>query len=380
MLLGIYGRVPDPPYQCSTGNCTYADVATLGFCSACQNVTAQSTWHVDTSFDPKKGAPSTNRCNITTPGGFNLTADSGRAGGASSWWIKLDSQARFSMGDNSALIDMALVTGSGSESTKAAEDGSTVMECQMRLCERIYSGFNVTNGSPNKPAVATRALNYTGNEQREANSSNSKTAVLFSSIPDSDRRNSSYWIMANDMRAITQTMVDLFTTTLYTESASMAFDSNVSDKAAGQLAKFNIARLLYDAPDISQLMASVAESMTVHVRGHNDTTAVAVRGQAFSLETYIRVSWAWFVLPAGLVVAAILLLQGAVLVNRGGRQGRLWKSSVLPYLYCPVQGVTLCHTGDEQFKLSQMTTGARNVKVRLASGGNDGALRLVSSP
>ncbi|KAK4044229.1 hypothetical protein C8A01DRAFT_31542 [Parachaetomium inaequale] len=359
MLLGIYGRVPDPPYTCSTGNCTYADVATLGFCSACQDVTAQSTWQVDDSFDPKKGAPSTSHCNITTPGGFNLTADSGLAGGGSSWWIKLDSQARFTRGDFNGIIDMALATGSGSVSTRAAEDGATVMECQMRLCERIYSGFNVTNGSPNTPAVATRELNYTGIEQREGSSSNSNTAVYFSSIPSSDR-NLSYWMIANDMKAITKTMVDLFTTTLYTESASMAFDSNVSDKAAAALAKFNIARLLYDTPDISQLMDSVAESMTVHIRGHNVTTAVVVSGRAFSLETYIR---------------------GAVLVNRGGReQGRLWKSSSLPYLYCPVRGVTLCRAGDEDLKLSQMNTGARKVKVRLASGGGDGALNLVSPP
>ena len=80
---------------------------------------------------------------------------------------------------------------------------------------------------------------------------------------------------------------------------------------------------------LTTMMAQVAASLTRLAIDSNSTT---VSGQAGISQPHVRVRWAWFILPAALVVATITFLTFTILMTKKHR-APLWKCSVLTYLF-----------------------------------------------
>jgi hypothetical protein len=138
---------------------------------------------------------------------------------------------------------------------------------------------------------------------------------------------------------------------------------------------FDISNVLYQTANLSRLVDNLAERMTEYMRSIN-STRITMPGEALRQETYIRARWPWFILPAGLVVCTAFVLQATILTNRA-RRGPVWKSSSLPYLFHPIDGITPAELQDLE-RLSEMETGAQKMSARLGRLEDERLKLLVS--
>ena len=401
--MGVYGIPGNPSFTCSTGNCTFPDMPSLGVCGSCKDVTADS----QSECGPGDGANILTNCNFTSPSGFRLTAVFGESGSATTYWTKLNSVASTSPSnistsvprDTSAhLISFAVVKGPEDDDGRAIDDGRTISECSLRLCERTYKSFRVVNGKMDTPSFTTKDVNSTSNLIGNVPT---VTYLIYNTLP-ATAKSSTYVINGADYTAISSTLVTLFNATLYSDNAALNGGGINAPDNTQLLRGFDIANALYGYADLSELVDNVSHRMSDFMQSANatslsyeaasddaadddaaiaaraiDATANRVSGTGSDGETYVHVSWLWFILPAGLVLAAALFLLLTMLANRSGGGGRIWKSSSLPYLYHPLAGETLegLHGAE---RLAVMRARARATSVRLARI-EDGQLRLLVS-
>ncbi|KAF4633887.1 hypothetical protein G7Y89_g4233 [Cudoniella acicularis] len=167
MLMGIYGQQGDTIYTCSTGNYTFPNTETLGFC-ACQNVKNDSRIHCGSPIS--SGIPPgavTSTCKITTPGGLSLTNTASQK-----WWTLLNSvtwqefpleEYNLKMGNNrTSLARLAILINFGNtwETNIGGQlsVNATVTECSIQLCERVYRALNVTSAIEDVSSFTTHEL------------------------------------------------------------------------------------------------------------------------------------------------------------------------------------------------------------------------------
>ena len=83
------------------------------------------------------------------------------------------------------------------------------------------------------------------------------------------------------------------------------------------------------ATNLSHVASNVAASLTqLGLKLSNET----ITGNVTTVETYVRVSWAWLILPIALEVLAVFLLVVTIILTRIEKIP-LWKSSILAVLY-----------------------------------------------
>ncbi|KEZ41920.1 hypothetical protein SAPIO_CDS6623 [Scedosporium apiospermum] len=379
ILMGIYGKAGDPHFSCPTGNCTFPDLSTLGVCASCEDVTAESK----SKCAPGNGASIISTCNVTTPGGFQLSATYGKGSSATSYWTNLNSTAARGNGSVS-LATFALMKGPP-DKHGAVNDERTVSECSIRFCERTYRAFRVTDGSPDAPSYNFRDINMTSVLSIE--NAPTATYVGYGTLPATDKPTNSFVINSADFNAISATLIALFTTSRYSDNAQ---DSSGGLDERG----FDISNTLFQSTNLSHLMDNLADRMSDYIRSVTATdlvfindavddaaaminaTTVTVEGISFREETYVHVSWPWFILPAGVVFAAAVFLLLTIIVNRASR-GQIWKSSILPYIYHPLSGEMVAEQNSLE-KLGEMSERASRTRARLFRY-EDGHLRLAVS-
>ncbi|GAP87558.2 hypothetical protein SAMD00023353_0900210 [Rosellinia necatrix] len=153
----IGGQTTPPIAMCTSGNCTWASIATLGVCSACMNVTLQIEVEC-----PRDESANLSRCYYTFPSGGNLSAVAFTPGGAGA-----KQPTRW---NSSATFPPSLVEGSPMENETAAlasfnaiqivGDGSSTAllqnpiawQCALAFCEKIYRNVTAENGLVRFPA------------------------------------------------------------------------------------------------------------------------------------------------------------------------------------------------------------------------------------
>lgn len=143
--------------------------------------------------------------------------------------------------------------------------------------------------------------------------------VMELQAPDSWSGNKSFIINVNDLRSIIMLFGDLFNDDLMLHDEYDHGDGTAY-----------ITNTLYKADNLSKTIDNIATSMTNNIRQDQNSTQVI--GQAFKDETFIRVRWPWFILPATLVFLTALILQATIMINYRCK-AMLWKSSILPLLY-----------------------------------------------
>ncbi|KAK3073299.1 hypothetical protein LTR53_005251 [Teratosphaeriaceae sp. CCFEE 6253] len=88
---------------------------------------------------------------------------------------------------------------------------------------------------------------------------------------------------------------------------------------------------------LSHISDNVAASLT---KLGWDMSTDTLTGNITTTEVYVLVRWEWLILPIVLEVAAVAFLLAAAILT-GSRKVKLWKSSVLPYLYHGLEQETL---------------------------------------
>lgn len=112
-------------------------------------------------------------------------------------------------------------------------------------------------------------------------------------------------------------------------------------------------------------MASIAQSMTDHMRLMDRGNSSAATGQVWLSQTCVRVEWAWLILHAVLVVLCFVFVALTVVVSHKHARGRIWKSSSLALMYRMLEGQITEKVGmiDD---IELIEERARRLKLRLS--------------
>ena len=316
LLAGVFSQPIDPrAYEtCSSSNCTWPATASLGICSSCQNVTAESGPKCD---ENDKGVNVENwSCDYTTPSGISLRATTGPAPGASRFYTMLNATGIPSplifgadIGPQFAFLARfgILRIGSPDDTTTALPDSGRVDECYLFWCKSTYTPTSTFANGSRFFNTSRETLYYDKRFNRH-----------YATLID-EKNTTSYPINVPDVVGTGNMLEKLFTTSLGSELTQVSQDES-----------FSIAKLLYKTPNITSLFDHIALSMTTRLRSGRNTSQVS--GQAWHNETYIHVEWAWFALPAVLAVSAITMLGFTAFVSKHRGPG-LWRASVLPYMF-----------------------------------------------
>jgi hypothetical protein len=128
---------------------------------------------------------------------------------------------------------------------------------------------------------------------------------------------------------------------------------------------------------INKTIARVADFLTKHVRENGDASnSASASGTVFLNETFIRVRWAWFTLPASLALFTLVFFVYTLFetARHGGHTN--WKSSPLALLFHGLDAETLeryRHLDD----LDEMGKKAKEAIVQLQKE-DKGGWRLVA--
>lgn len=375
------GRTGDPVFTCTSGNCSFPEVATLAVCSSCYE-SVDFTTVCDGSPDNEQ------ICNMTTPSGLVVKRASGvltQEPGSNflpfeqeyPWWMLL-STARGKPDNDSGLIFGKFAVWKNTTSDR-------ITECNLRLCERVYSPFHVTKGKANSTAFAIHELIESVDEVSVANSNDD---LMFVQSTENGKK---YAVDSGGVGGILLSLFLNFDVALLSDAGPSLLGSEGS--------VYGLEYGIYESENITTLAGNLSDRLTDYLRtadpvsisinnntmGGNVTidNVSIIPSTAFQTETYIQVTWVWFVLPSGLVLVTTVLFALTVSYHRSTHKA-LWKSSSLPYLYHPLQSEDNAggRFGDRLNSLnsiSQMERMAVDTKVRFAEV-YDRRLVLVTTP
>lgn len=304
--MGMFGQLTSQPYACSTGNCSYPAINTLGVCSTCLNVTSQSTMGDWADVDDGTRVKQTRY--VATPGGFNLSVTRGMVSATRTYNTLLSAAASNPVYDIDLpdIMSFAMYRSAADSFSSPIELGpdSQTYECSLRFCERSYTHLQVVNGTANTPDMTAADFGTVGSKDGN-----------YALFPSGLEPGLTYWVSIVDYDSLAEELQDMFTTTMPSAYGSTAYDMMAT-------------QLWTKTADIAQVFGNMSESMTRYIRTAN---ATGVAGEAFHQEVYVRVRWAWCSLPAALAVMAALLQVVTISVNRSGGL-RAWKDSALPFV------------------------------------------------
>ena len=419
-LLGLGTASSTLNINCPSGNCTFDLSDTLGFCSACSDVTAQVTKVCDEI--PKTDSTSGTNCTYTLPGNLNLEAvdeqvpdDFGSAEAFSpdfrrttnmsvlplhryeTLWAN-DPEVVQSFEDPDYTIskpaktlfqgvaDPILGFGRilfGTSKNPASAIGSNVMptatECALYWCVQTLN-TSIQNGVLNQTVVRTWS-----------NSSANDTSDVYLSPYTSGsylggrHTANDYYVSPMSNVPLARFLENAFNATLralqmpgmgYTEEELLDLSIYSSD----------IAQALWHVDDLDSLMNNLADRMTDALRNlySDPVTDAADLGKVYTTQTYVHVTWPWLILPVALVIASCIVLLAAI-ISSSRHQTIVWKSSSLAVLF---HGLASAGAGGGEGGVAggvahsmyrkEMEMTAEEMKVRLAET-VDGDIRLVQT-
>lgn len=317
---GLSSGPPGPPFQCASGNCNWPAFASLGICSTCVNVTAEThrrcysaltDSHNITrlfSVDPEEfwgwrviGGLS---CNYTTPQGLNLWAGVGGSGS-----IIANSTAKANTNGDAPGAEITRIAIVYAEIDSSINDkdsfGMAVQECSLFWCGRRYAGVRVVDGALQTGDIDILHLEHDTAAKETIRWIYQPIQALFD--PTGYDFNTSITISKDDFGAISRFLTDLFTDDfnfVYGESAPRLMDS---------------------------LASAMSDSMRTSPYG------TQLQGTAILSVTFIHVQWGYLSLPVILIICTCALLAWTIITTQKSRSGSssvpLWKSSSLALLF-----------------------------------------------
>ncbi|KAK8073452.1 hypothetical protein PG994_004351 [Apiospora phragmitis] len=262
ITLALYGEPQLPDLPCPGSLCQYPSFAPLGVTSDCQDVTELSRRDCT-----KSTHDSVQYCNVTTPGGFILPAESGASdksemAGTSEGNKTLYDDGNGNTTDGAVLLKLGIIQYRSNSSN--LRDGMHILECMLKLCAVEYTGWNVTHG----------------------------TMYNFSAV---------------------------------VPNTTVLQDNNVDDMVS--IIESDPAFSHNRIPNISATVTGVATAVSYRmIAGPN---ANITRVPVLNDEVIIVVRWVWISLPATLVCASCLFL--LLIIYRTNRaENLIWKSSLTP--------------------------------------------------
>lgn len=328
--------------HCPTGRCEYPDIATLGVCTACEDITGvaeqecQPFTSTSTRWDEWKAsldAASVNQssiyasvpadCSYSTPSGLQFTPD---------WLYSFQSDNRFTVvrspftsvtskaevnkhpGAIASVItakypfeDVIYTAANSSEFEHKPE----ITHCVVTLCERLYTRNTVTVGNRMLQPSRSQVLKVEDIHTWPHRLIPAEGTKTFS-------HNASYVIGPFAYASLISYLADVLNTTVYGTLSS----SGEHEPYAG------LGPIIYNSGSVADSFSHMATSMTNQIR--SSVEATHVRGLVIRTETFIHVRWPWILVPTFLVAMSLVFFLSTAVRSRS--QPVLWKSSIFPLL------------------------------------------------
>jgi hypothetical protein len=332
VMNGLYAIDKTVAFYCMTANCTWPTFYTLGVCGSRTNVTGQT----NAKCDPPGRSVG---CNYTLPSGVKLRSyrwQSSGGGGITS----LNATTKPTGNFTDRLVDFGIIRiqqGGGDY------DSPEAFDCSLSWCAKRYSGVVVSAGKVTTPEIRSWPLGLP-EERYTRNATWMSPFNISENAKDFDGPNRTFTINTNDHKTLQEWLTDTLFRTQNQEA---------------------VARALFSQPDIPQVVANIATSMTNNIRGARNATMV--EGIAFREETYIHVDWAWLVLPGIVVLMGVVLLAATAWSGRG-ESDMLWKNSVLATVFMQTRGWDSLRAG----RWSDMDSQAKSIKGKLERNEGEG--------
>ncbi|KAJ5593220.1 hypothetical protein N7537_010124 [Penicillium hordei] len=316
---GLYGVNTSEPFTCP-GECRWTDsYISIGFKAECRNVT-QETMQAATCSG---GKFSLQRCNMTTPGGINISTRYGFTDLATSYYMNATSLVKFDPANPGLRDTFPEIARFGIY--RSSPDYNFIMrdinitECSLFLTAYEYTGAkaNGSDFSANRREVDFGmknpwALLPDGRESKFQHVYTNETTSGDTHIP-----------------ALGMSYAGLYAVVNFFQSTTMAtewVDGNYDNTNLG------VAATLSGDVDLGDRFNKMATAMTNYLRyGPNTQPA---HGERIQSEPYVSIRWGYFIVPIVTEGLAILFAIFSILSNRQSRHVPLWKSSTLAVLAC----------------------------------------------
>ena len=411
----------NPSFDCPTGNCTFEPYYTVGVCSDCNDITSQVvvSKNCDVCRTPDSGyqgdtcTQSLPNVNITiTQCDYNGVLFDSSTKSSAEFISSLQPPLHLSFQGTyfQAMMYSASQNGCpGQSASFFSKNGSCLraVECGLYPCVRGYNGA-VNSGNFTESLVSTEPMPLASSSftvdypfcfyaLRVGCVSQEGTHALKAqgySISDGQE-----WLQYNcssrvdNAKTIPDQCIYEFN---YAPAQALAvnfqtgfFDGNVTEANVGFVDQVNgqvQLQVLFDSgkntlESINATMARVADFLTKYVRENGDASnSASAPGTAFQNETFLRVRWAWFTLPAALALFTLIFFVYTLIEIAGHERHTNWKSSPLALLFHGLDAETL-----ERYRrldlLDEMDEKAKEVNVQLQGGGQgdgQGGWRLAA--
>jgi hypothetical protein len=398
------GRPGDsnPSFDCPTGNCTFEPYYTVGICSHCNDITSQVVVSkgCDVCRTPDSGYQG-DSCTQTLPDA-NLTLTQCDYSGIvfiSSTGISadyspsppLDLSFRRSF-FQAMMYSLGQKGCPGTNAPYFSESGSCLraVECGLYPCARAYTGV-VTGGNFTEKSVSTYpmplASPFTVYDPNclyalrlgcvTGNGKNTLKSQGYSFTGGQD------WLQYNCSSRVqnAKTIPDhciyefnyIPANALTVNFQEGFFDGTLKSADVGSIDQLSGSvqlQVLYDSGNntlssINNTMRRVADFLTTYVRENGDeSNSAPAPGTMFQSETFIRVRWAWFTLPAASALSTLIFFMYTLVEIARCEGSTNWKSSPLALLFHGLDAET-----QERYSrlddLDEMDEQAKKVNVRL---------------
>ncbi|KAJ5933900.1 hypothetical protein N7454_006229 [Penicillium verhagenii] len=333
---------------CSSGNCTYPDFVTLGFCSHCENVTSRVNQSCPTpdEFLQSIGVEVSLDCSYEAPNGFHYDSNSTNGSGG----ITISKSHVWEISRKTSTWNPILVSPWNSTSYIPSSNTNWFEAESMFGIESILLKFFVANYTrptywshgdglrSEVPPEMTECVLYVCEKEYTQNKV-SESQYSFK-ISRQQQLLIQQWIESGVTYPYVLSPID--GAVPLSDNATYAFDGSLADisLAAASLMNYrsdltlgpysNVLSPSLDTRNITQVFDSLATSLTDSIRFVNNE-ALHVPGTTYEQENYILVHWPWIILPVVTTsLSGILLVMTAVKSRKDGLV--LWKGSILPLI------------------------------------------------
>ncbi|KAF2174247.1 hypothetical protein M409DRAFT_49105 [Zasmidium cellare ATCC 36951] len=369
ILRGFFDSPMEQSVQCSSGNCTFEPVKTLGVCSSCLDVTEKITTsncsnvERDTIVRFDDGFLNTDGylnddCDYTVPArdgqkGVDLGAYSfeepilsgAERGWSSTRWNSSTAEhyrAPSRILAPAVLVNMLALQTPRSASMSERLPATRVWDCVLVLCEKTFENISVDRGvnmipDPLEKPLILRDKTFDGLSPMPGNPLGYQTwpadgdfspEQMFSSLALSNDSEPSYWINNLDYGNMQEYLMLLLTVGWW-DNATFPSSRHRAATSTGVFTTDDgtpdVGRALAESEDIPALFRWVAAHMTEIMR-------MGGPGLANRTEAYIHVRWGYLALPFTLTALSTIVLVLAIIMTERSNCPA-WKSSSLALLF-----------------------------------------------
>lgn len=367
-ILGLGTASSTLNISCPTGYCTFDRSHTLGFCSICNDVTAEVTQTCE--FIPRSDTTNETICTYSLSSGVDIEArdievldaeepslvwkrttnmsvvalhrygtlygnDPNAIGSVGGLDFETPAPGKTVLqGAADPILAFGRIMFNGSDDPLSGIGGSvmpTSTECVLYWCAQTLD-TSIQNG------VLKQAVVGNWSDGSALDTSDIYLQPNFTSDVGGKGDSVSYYVSPMINLPLLGFLQDTFTATV---NCINLLSEDLTGQEPLQLTTYSssVAQALWLTDDLDSLMSNLADRMTDVLRNlYSDPASDASNfGKVYTTQTYVVVSWPWLILPIGLVLASCMVLFAAI-ISSCCHQTTVWKSSSLVVLFHGLAG------------------------------------------